>query len=275
MAAERFTTKKFTNPSGKQVWRVEGRMPDGHRVRLNFPDHADAIAKKSELELEALNQPATLGLKRTRLTDEQLTEAEAAFLKLNGKGSLLEAVHRYLITGKQPIARITVQEAYELYLADAVQRGLRPRTIQELRSRVGFLVTYCGNRWLEEVGNPDFRQVVYRHPDQAAITTNGNLRVLNGFLNWGVANNYLVANPLTLKKALLDEKEPEINTITQVKTLLWAAVRFKTGVMAPYFAGSFFGGLRREELERLRYPKIDLLHNSIDLDGQVTKPRRR
>jgi len=62
----------------------------------------------------------------------------------------------------------------------------------------------------------------------------------------GVANNYLVANPLTLKKALLDEKEPEINTITQVKTLLWAAVRFKTGVMAPYFAGSFFGGLRRE-----------------------------
>jgi len=166
-AAERFTTKKFTNP--RQAG-LAGRRPNAQWAPCpaEFPDHADAIAKKSELELEALNQPATLGLKRTRLTDEQLTEAEAAFLKLNGKGSLLEAVHRYLITGKQPIARITVQEAYELYLADAVQRGLRPRTIQELRSRVGFLVTYCGNRWLEEVGNPDFRQVVYRHPDQAA-----------------------------------------------------------------------------------------------------------
>ena len=67
MAAERFTIKKSTNPSGEQVWRVEGRMPDGHRVRLNFPDHADAIAKKAELELEALNQPVTLSLKRTRL----------------------------------------------------------------------------------------------------------------------------------------------------------------------------------------------------------------
>jgi integrase len=275
MAAERFRITKFTNPSGEQVWRVEGRMPDGHRVRQNFGDRADAIAKKAELELQALNQPVTLSLKRTRLTDEQLTEAEAAFLKLHGKGSLLGAVHHYLISGQKQITRITVREAYDLYMADAVERHLRPRTIQERRSRVGFLVAAFGDRWLDELRNPNFRPVVYRHPDQAAITSNGNLRVLNGFLNWCVENDFLAVNPLALKKAQSDEKEQETISLAQVKALLWAAITFKTGVVAPYFAGALFAGLRPEELDRLSYDKIDREHGFLNLDGKVTKLHRR
>ncbi|MCL4178875.1 MAG: helix-turn-helix domain-containing protein [Verrucomicrobia bacterium] len=130
-------------------------MPDGHRVRQNFQDRDDAIAKKAKLGLQALHQPVTLSLKRTRLTDEQLTEAEAAFLKLDGKASLLTAVHHYLLTGQKPITRITVREAHDLFLAAAKNRNFRPRSIQELRSRVGFLVSLAGNGWLDEVSNAD------------------------------------------------------------------------------------------------------------------------
>lgn len=274
MAAERFTIKKFTNPSGEQVWRVEGRMPDGHRVRQNFQDRADAIAKKAELELQALNQPVTLSLKRTRLTDEQLTEAEAAFLKLAGKASLLTAVHHYLLTGQKPITRITVREAHDLFLADAAQRHFRPRTIQELRSRGGFLVNVAGNRWLDELDNADFRRAVHRHPGQAAATTNGNLRVLNWFMGWCVENHYLPVNPVTIGKALTEHKEPEILNLAQVKEVLWAAMSFKDGVLAPYFASAVFGGLRPKELARLNRSKINLEDCYFNLDGEVTKTRR-
>jgi hypothetical protein len=91
---ERFTIKTYTNPSGQQVWRVEGRMPDGERVRQNFKEQADALARKAELEIQALNRPAGIGFKQTRLTDEQLAQAEAAFLKLDGQ-SLITAVDYY------------------------------------------------------------------------------------------------------------------------------------------------------------------------------------
>ncbi len=74
---ERFEIAPFTNSSGEQVWRVHGRMPDGSRVRENHQSFEEAIARKSELEILALNLPTQVGLKRTRLTDQQLAEASS------------------------------------------------------------------------------------------------------------------------------------------------------------------------------------------------------
>jgi hypothetical protein len=69
MAAERFRANKVD----KSEWRPglapwEGRLPNGHRIRLNFRDQTDAITMDAELEVQGLNQSAMSYLKRTRLS---------------------------------------------------------------------------------------------------------------------------------------------------------------------------------------------------------------
>ena len=82
---DRFTIAEFTNPSGKTAWRLQGRKPEGVRVRKNFKPLAAARAQKHQLDIEWLNWQAGSSFRHTRLTDQQLAEAETAFLQLGGK----------------------------------------------------------------------------------------------------------------------------------------------------------------------------------------------
>jgi hypothetical protein len=70
MAHERFQITQFDNPGGSVSWRVDGRRPDGSRVRENHPNCSDAASRKEELESEALNQTVVVRLRRTRLDAE-------------------------------------------------------------------------------------------------------------------------------------------------------------------------------------------------------------
>src|SRR4051794_28796448 len=90
---ERFHVTHFTNPSGEAAFRVAGYKPNGERVRENFPTQEEAIGRKAELDIEAANIVTTTStrLKATRLTDEQVKDAERAVAKLGSK-SVLEAI---------------------------------------------------------------------------------------------------------------------------------------------------------------------------------------
>ncbi len=79
--ANPFVISQFTNPSGEIVFRVDGRI-DGKRVRRNFKTRADAEAERRLLNVQRFQGDAGLRTAVTRLTDEQLQEAEAAFLRL-------------------------------------------------------------------------------------------------------------------------------------------------------------------------------------------------
>ena len=51
-------------------------MPDGKQIRKNVPTFHEALQIKEELELEAKGHPVDFALRKTRLTQEQLAEAE-------------------------------------------------------------------------------------------------------------------------------------------------------------------------------------------------------
>ena len=76
-----FVVSQFTNPSGEIVFRVSG-WHDGKRVRKNFSTHAEAKAESQILEVQRLQGEGGVRTAITRLTDEQLQMAEAAFLRL-------------------------------------------------------------------------------------------------------------------------------------------------------------------------------------------------
>lgn len=137
MSNERFHVKTFTNPSGRKVFRVSGRLPDGRQIRRNFPTVREAGAFKAQLELSIYEQSSDCQLRRTRLDEAQLAEAEAAFLRLGMSGPSLSMVVDYYLRNYQPVDQTkTIATAYQEFLADKQAQRLRPRSLQDLRSRV-------------------------------------------------------------------------------------------------------------------------------------------
>ena len=62
-------------------------MLDGVRIRRNFPTRSEAEAQRQVYDIEELKGDARAAI--TRLTEQQLQEAEAVFQRLAGKPQTL------------------------------------------------------------------------------------------------------------------------------------------------------------------------------------------
>jgi hypothetical protein len=79
-----FVTSEFKNPSGEIVFRVSGQLA-GARVRKNFATRAEAQAERQVLEIARLQSEIGMRTAATRLSDDQLKQAEAAFHRLESR----------------------------------------------------------------------------------------------------------------------------------------------------------------------------------------------
>ena len=113
----KFLISKFTNPSGEFVFRVSGWL-DGRRVRKNLATRAEAQAERQALELAALQSESGMRVAATRLANDQLREAEAAFHRLAGRARSLAFYLDYALTlYRDPMNDMSLTEAAKLYLA--------------------------------------------------------------------------------------------------------------------------------------------------------------
>ena len=97
----RFKIISFINPrTGSPSWRVTGTRRNGERIRENFARADDAQFRQTELEGEYHAANGVSTLRATRLTDEQVGIAEAAFKRLDQDTDLMTAVDHWLRTGK-------------------------------------------------------------------------------------------------------------------------------------------------------------------------------
>jgi hypothetical protein len=71
-----FVISEFTNPSGAIVFQLYARL-DGKRFRKNFPTRAEAEAERQVHDAQWLQRETGIRAAATRLTDEQLHEAES------------------------------------------------------------------------------------------------------------------------------------------------------------------------------------------------------
>jgi hypothetical protein len=84
MKGSPFVISEFTNPSGEIVYRLYGRV-DGQRIRKNFATRAEAEAERQARDLARLQAATGMRVAATRLTDQQLQEAEGAFTLVKDK----------------------------------------------------------------------------------------------------------------------------------------------------------------------------------------------
>jgi hypothetical protein len=112
-----FVISEFTNPSGEIVFRVSGWL-DGERVRKNFSTRAEAKAELRSLEIRLVQGESGIRTAITRLTDEQIQEAEAAFLRVRDRPQSLLVYLDYALTNyRSPEPEQSLDAAIAEYVA--------------------------------------------------------------------------------------------------------------------------------------------------------------
>jgi integrase len=273
---EPFRLVEFTNPSGAIAYRVTGFKADRTRVRENFKTESEARARKQELEIEIDNTEPAAPLRRTVLTPEQITQAERAFADLGDK-PLPDAIRFYLDNYNEPFKPIKVSAAFAVFIAEKEKANKREDTIRNLKSRVCFVTDKHGEKLVSDIQEEDLREAIYR-PNSDPITIRNNRLAIGNFFRWCVRKKHCRTNPMAnIESPTVDQGEPEILTVPEVRRLLNAAQEHKDGKLVPYVVLSVFCGIRPTELKRIgkSWDNIDLKARTVTLDAKTVKARMR
>jgi integrase len=269
-----FHIVEFTNPSGATAYRVAGWTMDSQRVRENFKTHAEAVARMQELEIQSANLQGAARPVVTRLTADQAAEAEAAFAQL-GDRPLLNAVRFYLDNYREPVAKITIADAFQKFITEREAGNLRPQSLANLRIKTRELVARHGRQLVSEITHDALRPLIFK-PSRGPVSRDNHRRAIHAFFEWAHKQGYCAANPAAnIAPVKSDRHDPAILTPDQTARLLSAASSYRGGLLVPYVALGVFAGLRPTELARVTWERIDLEERTITLGADMAKMRSK
>ncbi len=276
----RFKILPYTNPrTGTPSWRVTGTRRNGERIRENFARAEEAQYRHTELEGEFHAANGVAALRATRLTDEQVGIAEAAFKRLERDEDLITAVDHWLRTGQPKTIKESprLDEALKVYTEWLeTTTELRELTKNRLRNRVEHFVANTGNVRVTDV----LPEHIEKYLAQQAVVPNtkdGYCRALSSFFSWCMKGkrHWCVNNPCYAVEieglTSDDDREPVVLPLSDCEALLRAAEKFENGRLVPYVALCLFGGLRPFESARLTWDQVNLTDGEIRLKGTQTK----
>lgn len=269
-------------------YQVDLGTKSGKHVRRSFNDKNKAEQFARDSRNEALNDGITI----QQFTARQKTDALEAIKILKKHGVSLRDSALYFDKHHQAVdASNDVGQLVEAYLAEnaeRVERGeLRPVSYaQQKRWLKTFKESYTGTA-IDVLTAKDIDAYLDVNSNGATIRANSK-RYLSVFFNWCVSSERLDTNPMQrcrkIKKAI---KTPKIYTPAQVKKIMDKACDFETTRLtkgihhkahAPelvcYLALGFFGGLRPQEVMRVRHEDIDLELGEIHVNTDASKTSR-
>lgn len=271
-----YQISKFDNPNKSTSYRVTGTKFDGTRVRENFKTEVEALARKQQLEVEALNFVPEKRITTTRLTPAQEALAERAFAEL-GDRDLMFVIRYFRENYREPLKPITVAKAFTEFISAKKTAGLRTPSVNALKCRVGFLDKTYGDKLVSDILPAHVNEVIAR-PGVTESSRQDNRRSLSSFFSWCLTREYCLTNPAkktTRTRSTRDDAEPAVLSLAQVRHLLSAAREFKNGKLVPYVALSLFTGIRPTELARLSWEHVDLDAGTVTIGAKLAKMRQR
>lgn len=277
-----FKLREFTNSSGTLSYRVTGTKPDGTRVRRNFAEKADALKELADLELEVEGTPERARSLRTTLTQEQLADAEAAFMQ-SGCKSLSEIVSHYNSLRNRAMSKgVELDNAIQFFevsyrpeakaitILNAKEEFLRTRSSLSGKTKVNYesglnqLLKQDPNRYVNSYRVSDIEKLLQRYGNLNTQRT--HRRVFSVFFNWAVRHHYCLENPCDrLDKLQRDMSQIAALSLDECKRLLYAAILMEDKATAACVAIGLFAGLRPSEISDLK-PE-DLLKDKIRVSG--------
>lgn len=275
------------------TWLVQGWKENEKWKRKKFKEKRDAETFIFRKQVELKNMRGVANTVITRLTQNQIDQAEAAFLALGDRYTLKDAVSYYLENFCDPDFKISIRDARKKFLEGKEREGVRDRSIVQLNSVTTRFESFVENCDLHEVTSNDVARFLKsirakNGVDPASQKTWNNYRAdLSSFFNWcrDPQRNWIVSNPVEhiSKFKRIDRDLPSILTPNEAKKLMKFVVEFEGGKMTRYFALALFAGIRtgpdgelmklafHEERERL----IDMKRRVIHIPPNVSKTNQK
>lgn len=276
-----FKISEFTNSSGTKSWRVTGATKDGKRVRTNYSNKLEAVQAMGDLEAEFAGQIDVQKAKRTRLTHEQLGDAEAA-IKSAPTRQLSKIVAHYINLEERALAKgisldtalafvesnyraektsITILNAYDLFVDS--KKDTAAKTEVHYKSSLKHLLLPDANKLVHEFTIRDIEKILANYKNVNSRRT--YRRAFSAFFNWAVRHHYCFENPCDrLDKIPRDMTHIAALSFDECKRLLRASILQQNGTVACVAIG-LFAGLRPSEIRDLK-PE-DILSDRIRVSG--------
>ena len=271
-----FVINPFENPNKTTAYRVAGTTLGGVRIRENYKTQPEALARKQQLEIEALNFAPEKRITTTRLTAAQEAEAEHCFANLDGRSMTL-AIRFFNENYREPLKTITVGDAFTEFLAAKKDAGLRDASLKGLKTRVGFLVRKFSDKLVSNILPTHVAEAAAK-PGVTDSTREDNRRSFSSFFSWSMEKQYCLTNPAkktVRRRGTRDDVEPAILNLAEVRKLLDVAAAYKEGKLVPYISVALFAAIRPTELARITWDNIDLEAGTITIGAKMAKMRQR
>ena len=277
-----FVISQFTNPSGEIVFRVAGSLY-GERIRRNFPTRPEAEAERQTLIVQQLQAETGVRATVTRLTEDQLHEAETVFRRLAGRPHSLSCYVEYALANyREPVTQKLLAEAVVEYVAakqhEYEQDLLSVPHFKRIKRDLKRLMKYFPEATVADLTG--VRLIGYFEAGQVALKTYNNRRgIVSTFLKFALQRDWITNNPLAKVPARrIRRRRGSAVTFTaqQAKDLI-AFVEAQCPAAVPLFALCLFAGIRpcfrTGEILRLRADQVKLDAGLICIDAKVSKVR--
>ena len=270
MVMPRTATLKPTKTkwAGLRQWKVDvpaSIAPQGKRQRYFFTtrDEATTFCEQGRIRLKNFGTAGFSGLSVI-----QTAQAAEAFEVLAPHGvQLSEVVSDWIARRTAADSSISFEAAMDAFMGWGRRSPSYVRSIRQTRNRL----TSLHGKLLNALTPADLTLALDSMPGSVR---NFTIRILGGLFNFGIKRDYCAHNPC--KKVDLAQRKPveiDIYTPREVAAIL-AAVEAHDSQLVPFFAVSFFCGLRRSEALRLNWSAIDLHENFVKLPAAITKTGR-
>ena len=257
---------------GKRFWQVElgSEIRNGkrHRLRKTFASHEDAKTFAQLRKIERTNR----GTHGVLLSDRLRGEAVEADRLLAPHGvSILELARQYVSKVEQSQRSETVDNAVAQLLIAKAADNLRPRYLEDLRSRLHRFAADLGTRKCSDVTPAEIDRWL-RALALAPLTRNTFRMRLGVLFQFSKQQGWVSTNPLVdVPTAKVTPNVPGILTPEQAARLLESA----STETLPVFALGLFAGLRSAEIARLEWKHIRWEERLIEVPALSSKTASR
>jgi integrase len=277
-----FVISQFTNPSGEIVFRVSGWL-DGKRLRKNFPTRPEAEAERQILEVQRLRTETGVRTTVTRLSEDQLQEAEAIFRRLAGRPRPPSFYIEYALANyREPLTQKPLTEAVAEYIATKDHERVQDLISEPHLTRMKWDLERLQKHFpgATVAGLTGAKLVEYFEARRAAIKTYNNRRgIVSTFLKFALQRDWITDNPLAKipPRRIRRRRGGAVTFAAQQAKDLMAYVEEHYPSAVPFFALCLFAGirpcLRTGEILRLKPEHVKTTEGIIRIDGEVSKVR--
>lgn len=277
-----------------KTFMVTGRDERGNRIRKSFKSRDKAVAFVTAMRTKLLNAETAITTAVTRLTSDQLKQAEAAFARLGSRYTLDQAVAYFLDNYAAPDEAVTLKTAVEKFSEG--KDDVRKNTLRNLKSTLKRFRDFIGeDKELHALTDEHIRAFMRSLRAKDGVSpiskkTFNNVRNdVSSLLTWcmdpqrrWVAKNVARDIKMHDRHQLRKTGVPDTLTPERACEVMAAAVKHEPS-LAKAYALMLFAGLRPDddgELFKLaHHPDVDKLvnlrTNVIIIPADVSKVKRQ